>query len=47
MKQLSINGGDLKLCNVNKSVRVVFELIRLHRICEIVDSKDDAVRAFE
>ena len=47
LKQLSINGGDLKLCNVNKSVRVVFELIRLHRICEIVDSKDDAVRAFE
>src|SRR5205823_14649206 len=34
LKQLSGNGGDLKLCRVSKAVRIVFDLIRLHRICE-------------
>jgi anti-sigma B factor antagonist len=46
LKQLATNEGDLKLCGVNKYVRTVFDLIRLHKICEIVDNKDDAVRAF-
>src|SRR5579859_6841391 len=35
LKQVSANNGDLKLCNVTKYVRTVFELIRLHKICEI------------
>jgi anti-sigma B factor antagonist len=47
LKQLATNGGDLKLCGVSKYVRTVFDLIRLHKICEIVESKDDAVRAFK
>src|SRR3977135_1024004 len=46
LKQLSANGGDLKLCNVTKYVRTVFDLIRLHKICEIVESKDEAVSSF-
>jgi anti-sigma B factor antagonist len=47
LKQLSANGGDLKLCNVNQYVRTVFDLIRLHRICEIVPTRADALRSFE
>jgi anti-sigma B factor antagonist len=47
LKQLSGNHGDLKLCNVNPYVRTVFDLIRLHRICEILPTRDAAVRAFE
>src|SRR5437660_844843 len=35
LKQVSAAGGDLKLCQVTRAVRTVFELIRLHRICEI------------
>jgi anti-sigma B factor antagonist len=46
LKQLSAAGGDLKLCEVRKSVRTVFELIRLHRICGIHDTRADAVAAF-
>src|SRR5882724_6574105 len=46
LKQLSANGGDLKLCGVTKYVRTVFDLIRLHKICEIVGSKDEAVGSF-
>jgi anti-sigma B factor antagonist len=47
LKQLSANQGDLKLCEVNPHVRTVFDLIRLHRICEILPTRDDAVRAFQ
>lgn len=47
LKRLRENGGDLKLCQVESYVRTVFELIRLHRICDIVDTRDDAVAAFE
>ena len=47
LKTLGSVGGDLKLCEVAKPVRTVFELIRLHRICEILPTKDDAVRAFQ
>jgi anti-sigma B factor antagonist len=46
LKALTSAGGDLKLCQVTRPVRNVFELIRLHRICEMFDSCDDAVRAF-
>jgi anti-sigma B factor antagonist len=46
LKYLSGVSGDLKICRVNKPVRTVFELIRLHRICEILPGVDDAVKAF-
>jgi anti-sigma B factor antagonist len=39
-------GGDLKLCQVSRPVRGVFELIRLHRICEIVGTREEALKAF-
>lgn len=47
LKTLSASGGDLKICQVSRPVRLVFELIRLHRICEIVDTKEQAVKAFQ
>jgi anti-sigma B factor antagonist len=45
-KQVSASGGDLKLCGVAKQVRVLFELVRLHRVFEIFNEKGEAVRAF-
>ena len=46
LKQISPAGGDLKLCRVNPSVRMVFDLIRMHNICEIVNTREEAVQAF-
>jgi len=46
LRTLNARGGDLKLCNVSKPVRVLFELIRMHRIVDIFNSKDEAIRAF-
>lgn len=46
LKAVTSAGGDLKICRVSRPVRTTFELIRLHRICEIFDTRDEAVRAF-
>jgi anti-sigma B factor antagonist len=46
LKGLAQAGGDLKLCCVNPVVRTVFDLIRLHKICEILGTRDEAVKAF-
>lgn len=47
LKAVTEAGGDLKLCRVTRPARTVFDLIRLHRICEIVDTKETAVAAFK
>jgi anti-sigma B factor antagonist len=47
LKAVSAAGGDLKICQVAKPVRLVFELIRMHRICEICNTREDALRAFQ
>ncbi|HXH14025.1 MAG TPA: STAS domain-containing protein [Alphaproteobacteria bacterium] len=46
LRQVNAKGGDLKLCGLSKPVRTVFELVRLHRIFEIFDTQEQAVRAF-
>jgi anti-sigma B factor antagonist len=47
LRKLNAKGGDLKLCGMSKQVRAVFELVRMHRVFEILGTKEDAVRAFE
>jgi len=36
----------LKLCGMSKPVRAVFELVRMHRVFDIVATREEAVRAF-
>lgn len=47
LRQLNGSGGDLKLCGMTKPVRALFELVRMHRIFDIHDSRDEAVAAFK
>jgi anti-sigma B factor antagonist len=47
LRKVNAKGGDLKLCEMSKQVRTVFELVRLHRIFEIYDTPAEAARAFE
>ncbi len=47
LRQLNANGGDLKLCGMSKPVRALFELVRMHKIFEIHETRDDALRAFQ
>jgi anti-sigma B factor antagonist len=46
LRKLNAKGGDLKLCCMSKPVRAVFELVRMHRVFDILPTREDAVRAF-
>jgi anti-sigma B factor antagonist len=47
LRRLNAKGGDLKLFGMSKQVRAVFELVRMHKVFDILGTRDDAVRAFE
>lgn len=47
LRRLNDGGGDLKLCGMTKQVRVLFELVRMHRIFEIFNSREEAARGFQ
>ena len=46
LRKLNAKGGDLKLSAMSKQVRAVFELVRMHRVFDILATSDEAVRAF-
>ena len=46
LRQLSNAGGDLKVYGLRKRVRTLFELVRLHRIIDIFNTKEEAVSSF-
>jgi anti-sigma B factor antagonist len=46
MRRLHAKGGDLRLCAMSDSVRTVFELVRMHRVVDICNDVDEAVRRF-
>jgi anti-sigma B factor antagonist len=47
LRKLNARGGDLKLCGMSTQVRAVFELVRMHRVFDILNDKQAAVQAFE
>ena len=46
LRQLNSAGGDLKMYGLQQSVRTLFELIRLHRIIDIFNTRDEAINAY-
>ena len=46
LRQVHSSGGDLKLCEMAKTVRALFELVRMHRIFEIYSSREEALRSY-
>jgi len=47
LRQVQAKGGDLKLCGIAKPVRALFELVRMHKIFQIFDTQEEAIRAFQ
>ena len=45
-RHVSAAKGELKVCSLSKPVRAIFEMIRVHRIIEIHNDRDEAIRAF-
>lgn len=46
MKHSRQKDGDLRLCNLQQKVRIIFELTRLDRAFEIFIGEDEAIQAF-
>jgi anti-sigma B factor antagonist len=46
LRQLKSVGGDLKLCGMNKPIRALFELVRMHRVFEIFNTREEAAASF-
>ncbi|MDM8543754.1 STAS domain-containing protein [Desulfococcaceae bacterium HSG9] len=47
LRKLNKAGGELKLFGVCKPTRTLFELVRIHRIVEIFNTKEEAVNSYE
>jgi anti-sigma B factor antagonist len=39
--------GEIKLCGLNKPVRALLELVRMHRVFEIFNNADEAVSSYQ
>jgi anti-sigma B factor antagonist len=44
--KLNLMNGSLRLCNVTRQVRNLFELVRVDKFFQVFDTLDDAVRSF-
>lgn len=47
LKALHSKGGDLKLSGMNRTIRTMFELVCMHKIFEIFNSPEEALRSFQ
>jgi len=46
LRQLNAKGGDMKVFGLSKAVRALFELVRMHKVVEIHNTKEEALSAF-
>ncbi len=47
LRKINSKDGDIKLFGLTKPVRTLFELIRMHRIFDIFNTKEEAVKAHQ
>jgi len=45
-RRMSAGGADMKVCCLTKPVRAIFQMIRVHRVVEIHNDREEALRAF-
>lgn len=45
IRRLAAHDAVLKLCNVNSSVRAILELVRFHRVVDIYETCNEAMRS--
>jgi anti-sigma B factor antagonist len=47
LRRISEVNGELKMCSPTKGVRSAFEITRLHRIIDILNTREQALAAFK
>jgi anti-sigma B factor antagonist len=43
LRQLNAKGGDMKVFGLSKAVRSLFELVRMHKVVEIFNNREEAL----
>ncbi len=46
LRELNQHGGDLRLFNMSRPVRSMFELVRMHRVVEIYNTREDVLNSY-
>lgn len=46
LRKANSEGGNVKICELQPNVRALFDLVRMNRLFEIFDTKQDAVASF-
>ena len=46
LKRVRAQGGELKLCGPSKYARTLLELVRMHRVMDIFNTRQEAVESF-
>lgn len=46
LRKIHVVSGEIKLCGLTKPVRSLFELVRMHRVFEIFNDVDEAVKSY-
>ena len=47
LKRISEQGGDMKIANLQKKPRMVFEITRAYKVFEIYETVEDAIKGFD
>ena len=47
LKRISEQGGDMKIANLQKKPRMVFEITRAYKVFEIYETVEDALKGFD
>lgn len=47
LKQLRDNNGEIKIFGLQGRVRALFELVRMHKLIDLCNTQEEAIRSFE
>lgn len=45
LRRISVASGHLRLCNLSPMVRRMFEMVRMHRLLDIDETREDSLAA--
>jgi anti-sigma B factor antagonist len=47
LKHVRSNGGDLRLCGMSKQIRTLFELVRMHHVFDVFNTRQEALDSYK
>lgn len=47
LRTINKDNGQLKLCNMAKTIRTIFELVRMHKVFDICNTREEAIAALK